>query len=115
MESSILNQASTLLGNAAPGLQRMAAATQGNVEAINTAAEEFEAAMLTAMLKPIFEGVETSEPFGGGQTSPVIMWVRAHRRASSKTESSAGLTRIMLGWCLITRWSASAREFSGSG
>lgn len=67
MESSILNQASTLLGNAAPGLQRMAAATQGNVEAINAAAEEFEAAMLTAMLKPIFEGVETSEPFGGGE------------------------------------------------
>jgi Rod binding domain-containing protein len=34
---------------------------------VDQAAEEFEAVMLTAMLKPIFDGIETSEMFGGGE------------------------------------------------
>lgn len=34
---------------------------------IDQAARAFEATMLTAMLKPIFESVETSAPFGGGE------------------------------------------------
>lgn len=67
MESSLINQASALLGTSGPNLQRMAAATQGDVKAANAAAEEFEAVMLTAMLKPVFENIETSEHFGGGE------------------------------------------------
>jgi Rod binding domain-containing protein len=35
-------------------------------EQIKKTAHDFEAAFLTEMLKPIFEGVETSAPFGGG-------------------------------------------------
>jgi flagellar protein FlgJ len=68
METSLQTQASTFAtGTSEQVLQRMAAATQGDPEAVNAAAEEFEAVMLTAMLKPIFEGVEISEPFGGGE------------------------------------------------
>lgn len=59
--------ASTTLGPSAATLQSLAASTQGNPAAIDQAAEEFEAVMLTAMLKPIFEGIETSEMFGGGE------------------------------------------------
>ena len=88
MENSILSQASALLGNAAPGLQRMAAAADGNVEAINAAAEEFEAAMLMAMLKPIFEGVETSEPFGGGEGEK--MWKGLLVEEYAKEMAAAG-------------------------
>jgi hypothetical protein len=56
-----------------------------------------------------------SEPVGGTQTTPVIIQVNAQRRAISNNSSSAGLTRIILARCLITRISASARELSGSG
>lgn len=59
--------ASTNLGPSASTLQSLAARTQGNPAAIDQSAEEFEAVMLTAMLKPIFEGIETSEMFGGGE------------------------------------------------
>lgn len=59
--------ASTNLGPSASTLQSLAARTQGNPAAVDQAAEEFEAVMLTAMLKPIFDGIETSEMFGGGE------------------------------------------------
>lgn len=59
--------ASSSLGPSAASLQSIAARTQGNPAATDQAAEEFEAVMLTAMLKPIFEGIETSEMFGGGE------------------------------------------------
>lgn len=67
METSVINQAAALLGPSTQGLQQMAAATQGNPELIDEKAEEFEAVMLTALLKPIFEGVKTPEPYGGGE------------------------------------------------
>lgn len=35
-------------------------------------AEEFEAVFLSQMLKPMFEGIETDGPFGGGQAEG--MW-----------------------------------------
>lgn len=59
--------ATTTLGPSSAALQSLAARTQGNPEAIDQAAEEFEAVMLTAMLKPIFEGIETSDLYGGGE------------------------------------------------
>ncbi|MFK7791360.1 MAG: rod-binding protein [Devosiaceae bacterium] len=67
MQSSSINQASAMLGPSAQSIQQMAAAAGGNREAIEASAEEFEAVMLSAMLKPIFENVEISEPFGGGE------------------------------------------------
>lgn len=67
MDSSLHTQATALASPSTQSLHRMAAATQGDPEAVNAAAEEFEAVMLTAMLKPIFDGVEISEPFGGGE------------------------------------------------
>ncbi len=66
MQSAFLNQAAALLGPSAQNLQQLASSAQ-NIEAVNQAAEEFEAVMLTAMLKPVFENIETSAPFGGGQ------------------------------------------------
>jgi len=67
MDTSLQTQAAALAAPSAQSFHRMAAATQGDPEAVNAAAEEFEAVMLTAMLKPIFDGVEISEPFGGGE------------------------------------------------
>ena len=67
MNAGLTNQATALLQPSAASLQSLAAATQGNTEAIDAAAEEFEAVMLTAMLKPVFESIETSQPFGGGE------------------------------------------------
>lgn len=59
--------ATSTLGPSAATLQSIATSTQGNPAALDRAAEEFEAVMLTAMLKPIFDGIETSEMFGGGE------------------------------------------------
>ena len=59
--------AAQLLNSPGSALQRMAASTGNDPQRIDETAEEFEAVMLTAMLKPIFEGVETPEPFGGGE------------------------------------------------
>lgn len=59
--------ATSTLGPSAAALQSLAAQTRGNPAAVDQAAEEFEAVMLTALLKPIFDGVETPAPFGGGE------------------------------------------------
>ena len=67
MESTLQSSVVASLGPSTSALERMAAATRGDPQAASRAADEFEAVMLTAMLKPIFEGVETSEPFNGGQ------------------------------------------------
>lgn len=88
MESSLLTQASALAGPSASALQQLAASTQGDPEAISNAAEEFEAVMLTAMLKPIFESVEISEPFGGGQGEQ--MWKGMLVEEYAKEMAAAG-------------------------
>ena len=66
MDTNLINQATSLLGPSAQSLQRSAQTAGANQSAIDDAAQEFEAVMLTTMLKPIFEGIETPEPFGGG-------------------------------------------------
>lgn len=38
-----------------------------NIEAIEKTAQEFEAVFIAEMLKPMFEGIDTGGPFGGGQ------------------------------------------------
>ncbi|MBV6657918.1 MAG: rod-binding protein [Devosiaceae bacterium] len=65
--------ASSTLGPTGASLESLASSLVGSDNtAIDQAAEEFEAVMLTAMLKPMFEGIETPEPFGGG--SGERMW-----------------------------------------
>ena len=72
MTSATTQLAAAQLGAAAPNLQQIAASAGNNTDAIDAAAREFEAVMLATMLKPIFESVSISEPFGGGQGE--AMW-----------------------------------------
>ena len=37
-----------------------------NLEALRRTAEDFEASFLSQMMKPMFEGLSTEAPFGGG-------------------------------------------------
>lgn len=39
---------------------------------VEEAAQEFEAVFLSEMLKPMFEGIETEPPFGGGKGEEVF-------------------------------------------
>ena len=48
-------------------LARLARSTGGDPAKIDAAAEDFEAVMLTALLKPVFDSIQSSEPFGGGE------------------------------------------------
>jgi hypothetical protein len=64
MESTLQSSVVASLGPSTPALERMAAATRGDPQAASRAADEFEAVMLTAMLKPIFEGADVEGPAG---------------------------------------------------
>lgn len=46
-------------------------ATPRNHEAMRRTAEAFEASFLSQMLKPMFEGLSTEAPFGGGEGEAV--------------------------------------------
>ena len=48
-------------------LAQTAAPTGGNAARIRETAEQFEASFLAQMLKPMFEGISTDGPFGGGE------------------------------------------------
>lgn len=39
---------------------------------VDAAARDFEAMFITEMMKPMFEGLETDGPFGGGKTEEVF-------------------------------------------
>lgn len=67
MTANLTQLAGAQLGANGADLQRIAGTSGGNTDAIDAAAKEFEAVMLATMLKPIFEGVSISEPFGGGE------------------------------------------------
>lgn len=43
-----------------------------DIKKVEQAAEEFEAVFIGEMLKPMFEGIETKEPFGGGKGEEVF-------------------------------------------
>ena len=43
-----------------------------HLEKIAGVAEEFEAVFIAEMMKPMFEGLSTEEPFGGGQTEEIF-------------------------------------------
>lgn len=68
MDTNLTQFAASQLGSRGADLQRLATSQGvGNTDAIDAAAREFEAVMLATMLKPVFEGVTISEPFGGGE------------------------------------------------
>lgn len=54
-------------GPAAPNLPQARAADPENMARIRKAAQDFEASYLSNALASMFAGVETSEPFGGGE------------------------------------------------
>lgn len=43
-----------------------------DMERINSAAREFEAVFLSEMMKPMFEGLSTEAPFGGGKGEEIF-------------------------------------------
>ena len=64
--------AAVLLGLGAPTAamaepDRPAAPTAANRDKIQETAKAFEATFISQMLKPMFEGLKTDGPFGGGQ------------------------------------------------
>lgn len=46
-----------------------------NAQRIQEAAQDFEAVFLSEMLKPMFEGIETDELFGGGKGEEIFRGV----------------------------------------
>ena len=62
-------------------MQASQSGTQGQIKSLNAAknaervketAREFEAVFLSEMLKPMFEGVEVNETFGGGKGEEIF-------------------------------------------
>ncbi len=47
-------------------------ATNMNIKRIEEAAREFEAVFISEMIKPMFEGLETDELFGGGKGEEIF-------------------------------------------
>jgi peptidoglycan hydrolase FlgJ len=47
-------------------------AAGGDMARIDAVAQEFEAVFLSEMLKPMFAGIETKPPFGGGHGGEVF-------------------------------------------
>ena len=43
-----------------------------NMQKIEAAAKEFEAMFVAEMLKPMFDGIEVNETFGGGKTEEIF-------------------------------------------
>lgn len=43
-----------------------------NLEKIEEAAQDFEAMFISEMMKPMFEGIETAAPFGGGKGEEIF-------------------------------------------
>lgn len=56
--------------SAAPNLDRSAIAGQNERE-LRAAAQEFEAHFLAQMMAPMFEGLSTDPPFGGGHSEEI--------------------------------------------
>jgi flagellar protein FlgJ len=88
MTTPLQSTATTFPGPTSQTLQSMAAATRGNPNAVDASAREFEAVMLTAMLKPVFETIKISEPFGGGEGEQ--MWQGLLVEEYAKEMAAAG-------------------------
>ncbi len=59
-----------------------------NEAAMRKTAKEFEAMYISQMMRPMFEGIEAEEPFGGGQSEK--MWKSLQIDEYGKAISNAG-------------------------
>ena len=59
------------------------------MEKISQSAEEFEAVFISEMMKPMFEGISTEAPFGGGKGEEVFrsMLLQEYGKTMAKTGS----------------------------
>ncbi|MCR9220703.1 MAG: rod-binding protein [Alphaproteobacteria bacterium] len=60
---------SALVGQPGPAVPK--APRDASLEKVRAAAVEFEAVFLAQMLRPMFDGVGTDGPFGGGQAEAI--------------------------------------------
>lgn len=72
-----------LRGPATPGVT-----TGGSTERMRETAQRFEASFLAEMLKPMFEGLSTEAPFGGGDAEAT--WRSFMVEAMAKQTAKAG-------------------------
>lgn len=72
-------------GNSAKALKNAAKAKQ--IEKIEQTAREFEAVFIAEMMKPMFEGISTEAPFGGGKGEEVFrgMMMQEYGKMISQT------------------------------
>lgn len=63
-------------------------ANSGNMDAMHKAAQEFEALFISEMMRPMFDGIEAEEPFGGGQGEK--MWRSLQIDEYGKAVAQAG-------------------------
>ena len=69
-------------------LRPLASATSAPTAKIKETAEAFEASFISQMLKPMFEGLSTDGPFGGGQAE--VTWRSFMLDEMAKKTASAG-------------------------
>lgn len=60
----------------------------GDMDAMREAAQEFEALFIAEMIRPMFEGIKTEAPFGGGQSEK--MWRSLQIDEYGKAVANAG-------------------------
>ena len=68
-----------------PNMENMGAANEAIMQ---KTAKEFEAMYISQMMRPMFEGTEAEEPFGGGQSEK--MWKSLQIDEYGKAISNAG-------------------------
>ncbi|MCB1783214.1 MAG: rod-binding protein [Alphaproteobacteria bacterium] len=73
-----------------------AMAAAHKAQKINEAAQQFEAVFAAEMLKPMFEGLETAPPFGGGKGEEVFrsLLLQEYGKEIAKTEQ-LGLAKFV--------------------
>lgn len=84
MQTSALTTVQTLN----PALPAIDAAREATRARIRQTAEDFEATFLSQMLKPMFEGLSTEAPFGGGDAENT--WRSFQLDAMAKETVKAG-------------------------
>lgn len=68
-----------------------------NREDIREAAREFEAVFISQMIKPMFEGIETDNMFGGGKGEEVFrsMMIEEYGKEIAKRDITGLQTQVM--------------------
>ena len=72
MNSSPLTAETSLALMQASEIKAPNASQEDNREKIEEIARDFEAVFITEMMKPMFEGLETDGPFGGGKGEEIF-------------------------------------------